>query len=144
MTLFNLRQRKLITRLLSRQNGSCPHGLDFFFGFDFWKGFYPFQKWSWWTLRCQAAVPLNRSPDQLADFLDDSPWCPWFILLPGGNLVTDNICTRIPPTVMVIWSYHHSLCLLKSNVLIQVQSMHFVQIMAKRLSHLTDVNLFLL
>ncbi len=40
MTLFNLRQRKLITRLLSRQKGSCPHGLDFFFGFE---GFIPFR-----------------------------------------------------------------------------------------------------
>lgn len=130
MTLFNVRQRKLITRLLLNKRGVvCAVWISFLI----W-GFYPFQKWTWWTLQCQAVhyaiLPLNRSSNQLADFLDDSPGCSWFIQLPGGNPVTDNICIRIPPTVMVRLSY--GLSRLKSNVLIQVNTL----IMTNRLSHI--------
>lgn len=73
MTLFNVRQRKLITRLLRKQKGSCLYGLDIFFGFE---GFIRFRNGLDEPCGVKlCAVPLNRSSDQLADLLDDSPGC---------------------------------------------------------------------
>lgn len=73
MTLFNVRQRKLITRLLRNKRGVVCAVWISFFGFE---GFIRFRNGLDEPCGVKlCAMPLNRSSDQLADLLDDSPGC---------------------------------------------------------------------